>query len=163
MLREGRDPATERGAERAKEKAKRATALTFKQVAEQFYKDKSPEWKNPVHRGQWKATLEKYAYPKIGSLLIGDIDQAAVLRVLKPIWETRTVTAVRVCGRIEKVIGYAIVSGLRSGENPARWNGHLETLLPKPGTTPPSPTPRLQRSSPTCEREKASPNARLSS
>ena len=90
-------------------------------------------WKNPKHRAQWGSTLKTYAYPHIGSLLVKDIDQEHILKVLEPIWATKTETAVRLRGRIESVLDWATVRKYRSGENPARWKGHLDKILPAPG------------------------------
>lgn len=105
---------------------------TFEQCAADFMRDKSGEWKNPKHRQQWENTLATYAYPHMGKLPVGDIDLPHVLACLEPIWREKTETATRVRGRIESVLDWATVRKYRSGENPARWKGHLDTLLPAP-------------------------------
>ena len=80
----------------------------------------------------WRGTLIRFVYPEIGDLPVAAIDTALVLRVLKPIWETKTKTAVDVRSRIELVLNWAKIHGRRDGENPARWKGHLDNALPKP-------------------------------
>jgi integrase len=90
-------------------------------------------WKNAKHAAQWSATLETYAYPVMGSLPIAGIDTGLVLKVLEPIWTVKTETASRLRGRIEAVLDYAKVRGYCAGENPARWKGHLDNILPAKG------------------------------
>jgi integrase len=110
---------------------KRAT--TFRQCGEQCIAAHEDGWKNPKHRAQWRATLKTYAYPVLGDLAVDDIVTAHVVRVLEPIWKEKPETANRVRGRIEKVLGWATVRGFRSGDNPARWRGHLAELFPAKG------------------------------
>jgi integrase len=110
---------------------KRAT--TFRQCAEQCIAAHEDGWKNPKHRAQWRATLKTYAYPTLGDLAVDDICTAHVVKVLEPIWKEKPETASRVRGRIEKVLGWATVRGYRSGDNPARWRGHLGELFPSKG------------------------------
>jgi integrase len=86
-------------------------------------------WRNEVHRGQWAMTLTRYT-EEIRSMPVNMIDTAEVLRVLKPIWQKRPETASRLRGRIERVLDAAQARGFRKRENPARWRGHLDTLLP---------------------------------
>src|SRR5262249_17683920 len=86
-----------------------------------------------THGQEWERALIKYAFPLLGSLPVAAIDTPLVLRVLKPIWSTTPESASRVRGRIENVIGWATIHGYRSGDNPARWNGHLEHALPAGG------------------------------
>lgn len=88
------------------------------------------EWKNAKHRYQWHQTIETYALPVLGHLPVSDISRADVLRVLKPIWKTKTETATRLRARLEAVFGYAIRQGWREKENPARWKENLEFDLP---------------------------------
>lgn len=87
---------------------------------------------NPKRRQQWKNTLSTYAYPVLGKLAVKDIDTHLVKKVLYPIWTNKTETATRVRGRIERILDWATVQELRQGENPARWKGHLDHLLPAP-------------------------------
>jgi integrase len=86
--------------------------------------------KNDKHRAQWSSTLSNYAYPQFGDRSVAEVDQAAVLRVLDPIWPEKTETANRLRGRIEVILDWAKVRGYRDGENPARWKGHLDKALP---------------------------------
>ena len=86
---------------------------------------------NPKHRQQWRNTLETYCAP-IWNLPIDRVDTAGVLACLTPIWQTKPETASRVRGRIERVLNAAKAEGLRAGENPAAWRGHLDATLPKP-------------------------------
>jgi len=128
----GDDPATLRKQDKARRKIDAARSLTFKQCAEAYIKARSTEWANPKHTQQWENTLATYAYPFIGTLRPADIDTDLVMRVLQPIWLTKNETASRLRGRIENIMDWAKVSGLRAGENPARWSGHLDQLLPSP-------------------------------
>ncbi len=105
---------------------------TFKQCATEFIDTKRHEWTNAKHEWQWTQSLEKNAYPKLGDLPVSEIDTNLVLSVLKPIWTTKTETATRVRQRIEAILDYAKVIGLRDGENPARWKGRLDKTLAKP-------------------------------
>jgi integrase len=99
---------------------------------ERYLVGKLAEFDNEKHRKQWRATLDKYAVPELGNLLVAEIDVQDVQRVLAPVWMTKTETASRLRGRIEAVLAWATVSGHRSGENPARWRGNLDAVLPKP-------------------------------
>ena len=105
---------------------------TFKVVALEYIDTKKAEWKNPKHTAQWWNTLVTYAFPKIGSMPVDNIDTQHILKVLKPIWNTKTETASRVRGRIELILDYAEVQKWRTGSNPARWKGHLKSILPSP-------------------------------
>lgn len=105
---------------------------TFKEVAEAFIDRKEGGWRNDKHRQQWRNTLASYAYPHFGAMPVSQIETSHVLAVLEPIWSAKPETASRVRGRIENVLDAAKVQGLRTGENPARWRGHLDHLLPKP-------------------------------
>ena len=91
-----------------------------------------PAGKNAKHGDQWENTLKAYAYPKIGASSVQAVNTDHVLSILEPIWTTKTETATRVRQRIEAVLDWAKTRGHRTGENPARWRGHLENLLPKP-------------------------------
>lgn len=126
---EGKDPK----AELARLKSATAPRLTFEQCAEKFIAAKSPEWSNPKHVKQWAATLTTYAAPTIGNLPVDQVETEHILRILNPIWETKTETASRVRQRIESVLDWAKSKGQRKGDNPAAWAGHLENLLAKPG------------------------------
>lgn len=132
LLRDGVDPIEARKATRTATAAAVGTALTFKQCTDAFIEKQSPEWTNPKHEAQWRATLEKYAYPIIGKMLVREITDEHVLQILEPIWTSKTETASRVRGRIESVLDFAKAKKYRSGDNPARWRGHLDKHLPKP-------------------------------
>lgn len=105
---------------------------TFEVVAIEYIDTKKAEWKNKKHAAQWLNTLVTYAFPKIGSMPVQSIDTQHILGVLKPIWNTKTETASRVRGRIELILDYAEVQKWRTGSNPARWKGHLKSILPSP-------------------------------
>lgn len=126
----GKDPLAERSAVRASLLADAAKTVTFKDAAERYVEAHRAGWRNAKHAAQWEATLATYAEPILGSLAVQAIDTGLVLKVLEPIWATKTETASRLRGRIEAVLDWAKVRGYRQGENPARWRGHLDKLLP---------------------------------
>lgn len=126
---EGIDPIEARGAERAQKRLDGAKAVTFKQVAEEYIQSHEAGW-SAVHQRQWRNTLAQHVYPVLGGLPIGAIDTALVLRAIKPLWKSAPETASRVRGRLERVLDAAKAQELRTGENPARWRGHLDTQLP---------------------------------
>jgi integrase len=129
-LLEGIDPLEAKAARRARARLDAARGMTFRQCSERMISSHEAAWKNPKHRAQWKATLATYAYPVFGDLSVSAIDTVLVQKVLDPIWSTKTETAGRVRGRIEAVLDWAKARGYRDGENPARWRGHLDKLLP---------------------------------
>lgn len=131
LVKQGIDPIEQRKAEEAEQARERAKAITFKDACARYIAANRAGWKNVKHAGQWEATLKTYAYPVIGALPVQSIDTTLVMKVLDPIWSTKSETASRVRGRIETVIDTAKARGEYQGENPARWKGHLETLLPK--------------------------------
>jgi integrase len=124
----GRDPIEARDAGRRASQGRKA----FGDCALALLTAKQSEWRSAKHRRQWRVTLETHAAP-IWTMPVQDIGTEAVLSVLRPLWQTRTETASRVRGRIEAVLDAAKAQGLRQGENPARWRGHLDKLLPKRG------------------------------
>ncbi len=126
----GVDPIAARAGARAKAIASRAKMLTFRQCAEAYLASHESSWKNVKHRWQWENTLQVHAYPIFGNLPVTEIDAALVMAVLDPIWLTKTETASRLRGRIEAILDWAQVRGLRKGDNPARWRGHLQKALP---------------------------------
>ncbi len=128
---DGIDPLDARKTARAKAKLEAAKAITFKACAEKYIKAHSAGWRNEKHAAQWTATLTTYAYPKIGALPVAAVDTGLVTQILSPLWAAKPETASRVRGRIESVLDYAGTHGWRSGENPARWRGHLENVLPR--------------------------------
>lgn len=129
---EGRDPAQERRDARKARAAANLRRKTFAQCVDAFLDSFEAEWRNPKHRQQWFNTLDTYANPIIGDMDVSAIEKADVLAVLEPIWKTKTETASRVRGRIERVLSWATERGFRHGLNPARWKDNLENLLAKP-------------------------------
>ena len=127
---DGVDPIERRRAERLEARLDAAKAMTFKECAAMYIASHRAGWRNPKHAAQWQATLATYAEPVIGGLSVQAVDTALVLKVLEPIWTTKPETAGRVRGRIESILDWAKVRGYRAGENPARWRGHLDKLLP---------------------------------
>ncbi len=126
------DPLTARRKARLAQRAAGRKHMTFKACAEAYIEAHQDEWKNKKHEKQWTRTLAKYAYPVMGDLPVAAADDALVLKVLMPIWKTKTQTASRLRGRIESVLDWATFSKFREGENPARWKGHLDNSLAKP-------------------------------
>ena len=130
---QGQDPIKARDAQRAAAKREEPSAVTFKECAEQLIASHEAGWRNPFkHAKLWRHTLRDYAYPIIGDLPVGEVNTDLIKQVLKPIWTTKPETASRVRSRMEAVLDWAKVSGFRNGENPARWRGHLDHLLPAP-------------------------------
>jgi integrase len=129
-LRLGIDPLGARRAERDNQRVDAAKLITFRQCAESYIESHHAGWKNAKHAAQWSSTLASYAFPIFGDLPVQVVDTSLVMKMLEPIWRTRTETASRVRGRIEAVLDWATVRKFRSGENPARWKGHLDKLLP---------------------------------
>jgi integrase len=130
LLFHGQDPIQARDAARAAARTNAARGITFKESAEKLIAAQESGWRNRAHRAQWKSTLATYAYPTLGDLPVSAVDVAMVMKVLEPIWRAKPETAGRVRGRIEAVLDWASARGFRSGENPARWRGHLDKLLP---------------------------------
>ncbi len=131
LVNEGIDPIEARREKRRDTALDSAKSITFKECAEAYIRAHAAGWRNPKHAAQWTATLANYAYPVFGELPVAAVDTALVMRVLEPIWTTKTETASRVRGRIESVLDWAKTRNHREGENPARWRGHLQNLLPK--------------------------------
>lgn len=128
----GIDPIGQRREARAALAAKNAKAMTFNQCVDGYLAAYADEWSNPKHRQQWRSTLASYAGPVIGDMDVALIETGHVFKVLEPIWKTKTETASRLRGRIEKVLSWATTAKHRTGENPARWKDHLQNLLAKP-------------------------------
>jgi integrase len=126
----GKDPLDERKAALAEKKLHAAKRMTFRQCGEAYVEAHKAGWKNQKHIWQWTATLEAYAYPVFGDLPVGEVDVGLVMKALEPIWQTKNETASRFRGRVEVILDWAKVRGYRSGDNPARWRGHLDKLLP---------------------------------
>jgi hypothetical protein len=128
LLAIGKDPLTEKRAALAAERG----TVTFREASDAYITAHTPGWRNAKHAQQWRNTLETYAYPLLGDLPVGETDTRLVLKVLEPIWKVKTETAKRLRGRIERILDWSTVRSYRSGDNPARWRGHLDTLLAKP-------------------------------
>ena len=132
-LEAGIDPIAERKATQAALIASQRRGMTFAEAWEKYAAEKIKEFSTERYRAQWQRTVEIYALPDLGGMAVQDIGLQDVLRVLKPLWDEKTVTAVKVRERLEKVLAYATVQGYRSGDNPARWKGNLDMMLPAPG------------------------------
>jgi integrase len=130
LVNEGIDPIERRRADRTAQRIASTKNLTFDECSQAYIEDHEAGWRNAKHRLQWANTLKKYASPVFGKLHVGAIDTGLIMRALKPIWSKKTETASRVRGRIESVLDWARVHGYRTGENPARWKGNLDHLLP---------------------------------
>lgn len=120
VVAEGRDPIAERDREQEP---------TFGECADQLISSMESVWRNDKHRSQWRMTLETYCAP-IRSKRVSLVSTEDVLRVLRPIWSSKPETASRLRGRVERVLDYAAARGWRSDNNPARWRGHLKSVLP---------------------------------
>ena len=134
---QGTDPIEARRSKSMQERLEAAKAITFSECAAKFIKSHRSGWRNAKHAAQWESTLATYAAPVIGSLPVQIIDTALVMRILEQdvdgasLWTARPETAARLRGRLEAILDWAKVRGYRDGDNPARWRGHLDKLLPK--------------------------------
>jgi integrase len=131
LLADGLDPLTAKSERTAAQRVEAARSMTFDQCAEAYIRVHEASWRNPKHRQQWRNTLATYVTPVFGSLPVADIHVAMVMKVVEPLWSAKPETANRLRGRIETVLDWAKARGYRAGENPARWRGHLDQLLPK--------------------------------
>ena len=132
LLLDGKDPLDTRKATVLAEALERAKMMSFDQCATAYIAAHRGGWKSAKHVSQWENTTETYASPLIGALPVATVDTALVVKVLTPIWQSKTETATRLRGRIESILDWATVSKYRQGDNPARWRGHLENLLANP-------------------------------
>lgn len=132
--RAGIDPLSDRRARQQSARSKIANEVSFDECAKRYVDSRRKGWRNPKHAAQWSSTLETYAGPVFGPLPVDEVDTPHVIRSLEPIWAEKTETASRLRGRIEAVLDWATVHGYRQGENPARWRGHLDKVLPKPSS-----------------------------
>jgi integrase len=130
---DGGDPVTERQQKREQARIEAAKRVTFKECAEKYIAANEAEWKNDKHKYQWRQTLLGDYCKPLHDLPVSAIDTALVLKVLDPIWDTKRETAVRLRGRIERVLAWATVREYRKGDNPARWQGHLREALNRNG------------------------------
>lgn len=127
LLLAGADPIEQKRAH----KAAQADTITFWEAAKAYIKTHKSAWRNEKHAAQWESTLRVYAKPILGNRDVQGIEPGHVLRVIKPIWETKRETASRVRGRIESVLDWATANKYREGDNPARWKGNLAHSLPR--------------------------------
>ena len=133
LLSQGLDPIGVRDEQREAYRKEHETP-EFASFATEHHAEIKDQWKNKKHSQQWINTLTRYAFPVIGKMQMAHINVNDVLSVLKPIWKTKTETATRVRQRIEDVWNAAKLRGYVSGDNPARWKGHLDLVLPAPAT-----------------------------
>jgi integrase len=143
QLLDGVDPLEQKQAKKAAGLLAASKVLTFQNASTEFFNQNEKKWRNAKARAQFLSSLKQYAFPVIGKMSVADIDTGAVLKVLEQkhtdhpkqsIWVAIPSTANRVRRRIENVLDWATVRGYRSGENPARWKGHLSNVLPAPGS-----------------------------
>ena len=127
----GNDPIDMRVAVRNQELIDAARAVSFGDCSKSYIEARKAGWKNAKHAAQWSATLDAYVLPVIGKIPVQSVDVALLHKILEPIWTEKTETASRVRGRVESILDWATVRGYRTGDNPARWKGHLENLFPK--------------------------------
>jgi integrase len=125
------DPIETRRAERRKAELAAVKTITFFDCAKRYIAAHRSDWRSAKHAQEWPSTLENYVYPVFGSLPVQAVDVGLVLKAIEPLWIVKPETASRVRGRIELVLDWATARGHRQGDNPARWRGHLENLLPK--------------------------------
>lgn len=130
LVRSGVDPIERRRQIATAEDVLIAKQVTFKDAAERYIKAHEGSWRNPKHAAQWPSTMKTYIYPVIGELPVQTVDTGLVLKILEPIWSSKPETASRIRGRIESVLDWATARGYRRGDNPARWRGHVDKLLP---------------------------------
>ena len=133
LRRQGIDPIDHRRNQKQAAQVEAAAKTTFADAAEAYITAHAAGWRQARHPKQWRGSLARHAFPVIGAMAVGEIDANAVLRVLQPIWHTKTETASRIRSRIELVLDYATVRGWRSGPNPAIWRGNLKLVLPPEG------------------------------
>lgn len=132
LIADGIDPIEAKQVRQRDTRLAKANTISFDQASAAFIAANEAGWRSNKHGEQWRNTLATYASPIIGDLPVGAITTPLVLRILQPIWASKTETATRVRGRIEKVLDWAKVQGYRTGDNPAAWKGHLSEALPKP-------------------------------
>lgn len=130
MLYDGIDPIEHRKSERFASRVNEAKLITFQEAADKYISAHSASWRSFKHTQQWTNTLVTYAHPIVGTLPVQSIDVGLVMEILEPIWKAKPETAGRVRGRVESIIDWAKARGQFEGENPARWRGHLDKLLP---------------------------------
>ncbi|MDH2403659.1 integrase arm-type DNA-binding domain-containing protein [Bradyrhizobium sp. SSUT18] len=131
-VRDGRDPIVERKEKKATLVAEQKSGMTFTEALAEYLPTKLASIGSEKNRKALEATINTYAKPELGRMLIRTITVQDVLRILTPIWNTKTQTAMRLRAEIENLLAWATVHGRRSGDNPARWGGNLALMLPRP-------------------------------
>lgn len=132
LISDGFDPIALRKEAKQARALEAAKVMTFEDACQQYFDQNQAKWKSKIHRAQFLSTLKQHAYPTLAKLPVQEIDTPLVIKTLEPIWEKIPETASRLRGRIENVIGWCTVRGYRTGDNPARWKGHLSEVLPAP-------------------------------
>jgi integrase len=128
----GIDPLQHRNAQRAAAAAASMKSITFEAAAHAYIAAHRDEWRSQDHAQEWPASLRRHVFPTLGALPVVSIDTPLVVKALEKVWQSAPETGARLRGRIEAILDWATVAGHRSGDNPARWNGHLEYLLAAP-------------------------------
>jgi integrase len=129
---QGIDPKQHRDGQRAAATAASMKSLTFEAAAQAYIAAHRDEWRSEKHAQEWPSSLRRHVFPTLGSLPVATIDTSLVVKALEQVWQSASETGARLRGRIEAILDWATVGGYRSGDNPARWNGHLEYLLAAP-------------------------------
>lgn len=132
QIQQGIDPVAERQARRRALIEEQSRKMTFSEAARLCHEKKRPEYRKEKYAQDWISSVNRYAIPVIGDMTVDEIELPHILKVLEPIWRERTETATRLRQRLEHILNWATVSGYRTGENPARWKGHLDAVLPRP-------------------------------
>jgi integrase len=132
-LRNGVDPLEMKRANRERAHLAAAKSLTFREAAQAYHAAHRASWRSALHAEQWSTSLDQHVMPTLGHLSVAAIDTTLLMKVIEPLWVCKTESASRIRARIERILEWAKVRGYRSGENPARWKGHLDMLLAKPG------------------------------
>jgi integrase len=132
ILARGGDPIAARQLDRHVAAQKASQDVTLQTAALRCLDRKKAAWRCPKHAQQWWNTLEQYVLPAIGKLSVREIETRHIVEVLEPIWLSKYETASRIRERLEAILDTAKTAGWREGENPARWRGHLQNLLPQP-------------------------------
>jgi integrase len=129
---QGIDPKQHRDDQRAAAMAASMKSITFEAATHGYVTAHRDEWRSQQHAQEWPRSLAKHVFPTLGALPVASIDTPLVVKALSEVWQSAPETGARLRGRIEAILDWATVSGYRSGDNPARWNGHLEYLLAAP-------------------------------
>ena len=132
LIEQGIDPIEQRKARRIAFLKSQNGRMTFIEAARRCHEKKMPEFKNKKHGKDWISSIKRYAFPVIGKIAVADVGLSHIQTILTPIWNAKTETAARLRQRLEQVLNWATISGYRKGDNPARWTGHLDAILPAP-------------------------------